>query len=184
MIGNDHLCSNGGSCADHRSVARSQYGSSTDGASSAAWDRNQAEDRSSAVDRFVRGGAACRIALFRFYHLCPIRIVVRFPFARAVPAVNAFAQSAFSEQIKLGLDPITLASDPVDYFAGFAPNSLARVADSMPLVPCGRAVTLVEQFVHRSFRPAVRSRRRLERDRDVIGKPAGVDRDVGDEVAV
>lgn len=134
----------------------------------------------------VLSGAVRHVAspFFRFDHLCPVRIVVRFPFARAVPAVNAFAQSAFSEQIKLGLDPITLASDPFNQRAGFAPNSLARVADSMPLVPCGRAVTLVEQFVHRSFRPAVRSRRRLERDRDVIGKPAGVDRDVGDKVAV
>ena len=134
----------------------------------------------------VLSGAVRHVAspFFRFDHLCPVRIVVRFPFARAVPAVNAFSQSAFSLQVKLGLDPIALASDPVDYFAGFAPHSLARVADSMPLVPCRRAVTLVEQFVHHFFRPAVRSRRRLERDRDVIGKPAGVDRDVGDKVAM
>jgi hypothetical protein len=134
----------------------------------------------------VFSGAVRHVAspFFCCDHLCPVRIVVRFPFARPVPAVKAFARSAFSEQVKLGLDPMALASDPVHQLAGFAPHFLARVADSMPLVPCRRAVTLFEQFVHQLFRPAVRGRSRLERDRDVIGKPAGVDRDVGDKVAM
>jgi hypothetical protein len=70
----------------------------------------------------VLSGAVRHVAspFFRFDHLCPVRIVVRFPFARAVPAVNAFAQSAFSLQVKLGLDPmlwrpIRLITSPVSH---------------------------------------------------------------------
>jgi hypothetical protein len=70
----------------------------------------------------VLSGAVRHVAspFFRFDHLCPVRIVVRFPFARAVPAVNAFSQSAFSLQVKLGLDPmlwrpIRLITSPVSH---------------------------------------------------------------------